>query len=120
MPKGSLVIVGGGGMPPEVTKKFIDLAGGPDANIVVLLTANPEGPADEVGGFFKHAGARRTSSMLPARKLEEVEDPKNLEVAKEGRRDLVQRRPAVARSSWTPTRGRRLTICSMTCCAAAA
>src|SRR5262249_31009192 len=37
--RGSLVIVGGGGMPADITKKFIELAGGPDALIVVLPTA---------------------------------------------------------------------------------
>ena len=75
--KGSLVIVGGGGMPADVTKKFIDLAGGPDALIVVLPTANPT-PSDE-SGFFRKAGAKNVVS-LPAVKLEEVEDPKNLDV----------------------------------------
>ena len=80
VPKGSLVIVGGGGMPADVTKKFIELAGGPDAHIVVLPTANPGATGDE-GGFFKKAGAKNVVS-LPAVKLEEIEDPKNLEVLK--------------------------------------
>jgi len=39
-PKGSLVIVGGGAMGPEVINRFIDLAGGPDAPIVFVPTAN--------------------------------------------------------------------------------
>ncbi len=82
VPKGSLVIVGGGGMPADVTRKFIELAGGPDAHIVVLPTANPDGPADAEGGFFERAGARNVVA-LPARKIEEVEDPKNLEVLKQ-------------------------------------
>ncbi|MEM1124883.1 MAG: cyanophycinase [Bacteroidota bacterium] len=39
--KGSLVIVGGNArIAPEVFKKFIDLAGGPTANIVIIPTAN--------------------------------------------------------------------------------
>jgi cyanophycinase len=39
-PKGSLVIVGGGGIPDSVRKAFIDLAGGPaKAKIVVVPTA---------------------------------------------------------------------------------
>ncbi|HVS34746.1 MAG TPA: Type 1 glutamine amidotransferase-like domain-containing protein [Gemmataceae bacterium] len=75
--KGSLVIVGGGGMPTDVTKKFIELAGGPDALIVVLPTASPA-PSDE-SGFFRKAGAKNVVS-LPAAKLEEVEDPKTLDV----------------------------------------
>ena len=36
---GSLVIVGGGGAGPEIWKKFIELAGGPDAPIVVVASA---------------------------------------------------------------------------------
>jgi cyanophycinase len=84
VPKGSLVIVGGGGMPADVTKKFIELAGGPDALIVVLPTANPDplplGGAGE-GGFFKRAGAKNVIS-LPGRTLSAVDDPKTLEVLK--------------------------------------
>jgi len=37
--KGSLVIVGGGGAGPEIWKKFIELAGGPDSLLVVIPTA---------------------------------------------------------------------------------
>lgn len=36
---GSLVIVGGGSMPKDVVDRFIELAGGRDARIVVLPTA---------------------------------------------------------------------------------
>jgi cyanophycinase len=80
VPKGALVIVGGGGMPADVTKKFIDLAGGPDARIVVLPTASPGASGDE-GGFLKRAGANNIV-VLPGVKLEDVEDPKNLEELK--------------------------------------
>jgi cyanophycinase len=37
--KGSLVIVGGGGAGPEIWKKFIELAGGEEALIVVVASA---------------------------------------------------------------------------------
>jgi cyanophycinase len=43
---GSLVIVGGGGVGPEIWAEFIELAGGPDASIVVIPTA---GGAEEYG-----------------------------------------------------------------------
>ena len=46
---GSLVIVGGGGMPKDVMEKFIELAGGPDGSIVVLPTATPATGQDESG-----------------------------------------------------------------------
>ena len=37
--KGSLIIVGGGKLGPEIVSRFIDLAGGPQANFVVIPTA---------------------------------------------------------------------------------
>ena len=37
--KGSLVIVGGGALPESVVNRFIELAGGPDAKIIVIPTA---------------------------------------------------------------------------------
>jgi cyanophycinase len=53
---GSLVIVGGGSMPKDVVDRFIDLAGGRDARIVVLPTAVPRSETtDEVPGFLKRA-----------------------------------------------------------------
>ena len=64
IPKGALVIVGGGGMPTDVTKKFIDLAGGPDALIVVLPTASPGALGDE-GGFFKRRAPGTSSRCRP-------------------------------------------------------
>jgi cyanophycinase len=83
VPKGTLIIVGGGGMPADLTKKFIELAGGPDALIVVLPTANPDPlpPGDSEGAMFKRAGAKNVV-VLRGRTLAEVEDPKNLEVLK--------------------------------------
>ena len=46
---GSLVIVGGGGAGPEIWKKFIELAGGPDAPIVVVATAMDDPVAIKIG-----------------------------------------------------------------------
>ena len=85
VPNGSLVIVGGGGLPADVTKKFIDLAGGPDALVVVLPTAQPDPlKPDAEAGFLRKAGCKNVV-VIPGRKLEDVEDPKNLElVAKAG------------------------------------
>ncbi|MFD2933292.1 cyanophycinase [Spirosoma flavum] len=45
--KGSLVIVGGGAMGPELWTRFIDLAGGPaNANIVIIPTAGEDSSAN--------------------------------------------------------------------------
>ena len=40
--RGHLVLIGGGDKPPEVMRKFIELAGGKDAPIVVIPTASSE------------------------------------------------------------------------------
>jgi cyanophycinase len=37
--KGTLIIVGGGRLGPEIVSRFIELAGGPEANFVVIPTA---------------------------------------------------------------------------------
>lgn len=86
VPQGSLVIVGGGGMPLDVTKKFIELAGGPDALIVVLPIASSDTPQKKVGEttLFERAGARNVK-VLHARKLEEVEAPETLELLQQAK-----------------------------------
>ncbi len=50
---GSLVIVGGGGVGPDILAKFIELAGGPDASIVVIPTA---GGGEEYGQDWRGLG----------------------------------------------------------------
>ncbi len=42
VPKGSLVIVGGGGMGPDLWDKFLELAGGKDQPIVFVATAGDD------------------------------------------------------------------------------
>ena len=44
-PKGHLVLIGGGEKPPEVMRKFVELAGGKDAPIVMIPTASSEADA---------------------------------------------------------------------------
>lgn len=80
---GSLVIVGGGGMPREALDKFIELAGGLDAPIVVLPTALPDPLPEKIGEvtMFEQAGAKNVT-VLRGRKKNEVEDPKFLEALK--------------------------------------
>jgi cyanophycinase len=58
-PKGTVIVVGGGGMGPEVYKAFIDAAGGPDALIVDVPNA---GGSDSVppntGNAWRQNGAK--------------------------------------------------------------
>ncbi len=49
--KGHLILIGGGERPVEAMKKFVELAGGPAASIVVLPTASED--PDYVHGILK-------------------------------------------------------------------
>ncbi len=76
VPHGSLVIVGGGGTPKGLVEKFIELAGGPEASIIVLPTAlgDISPPRNEVFEvrMLERAGAKNVV-LLPQTKKEEVE-----------------------------------------------
>lgn len=58
--KGALMIVGGGGMPNELVDRFIQLAGGPEAKIVVVPTAVPDplAPDFRLTSLFRRRGAK--------------------------------------------------------------
>jgi cyanophycinase len=45
--KGYLVIVGGGQIVPAIRDRFVKLAGGPDANFVMIPTAAPDGMVND-------------------------------------------------------------------------
>lgn len=79
---GSLLIVGGGGMPREIVQKFIELAGGEDAPIVVLPTATPN-PTNNPGeaAFFTRAGAKNVT-VLAENEWHEVHRPEFLNALK--------------------------------------
>ena len=83
VPHGALVIGGGGRMPAEVIKRFIELAGGPDSLIVVLPTAAPEPlpkqSSDEK--MFLRAGATNVV-LLPQRKRADVESDEFVQTLK--------------------------------------
>lgn len=74
--KGSLVIVGGGRMGPELWRKFIDLAGGPDAPIVVIPTAGEDPLPKTLGeaAALTRFGATNVT-VLHTRSRTEADDP---------------------------------------------
>lgn len=74
VPKGSLLIVGGGGMPQEVVNRYIELAGGKDKTFVVLPTSMPDPIPANTGNFLKRAGVRSVH-VLPGRTRDEVTKP---------------------------------------------
>lgn len=79
--KGSLVIVGGGRLTPEIKSKFVSLAGGADANFIVIPTAgspgqiNPEQreTAFEEAFGVKHVTVLHTTDREKANSAEFVE-----------------------------------------------
>ncbi len=81
--RGTLVIVGGGGMPAGLLGKFVALAGGKKAHIVILPTAMPDPlRPDRIAGAFRRAGAAKVTE-LPGRTLADVESPASLAALKE-------------------------------------
>lgn len=75
---GSLVIVGGGATPPEIWQKFVKLAGGDSARIVVLPTAvaEPEEDASEAR-IFERLGVQHVQ-VLPQIDRAQVSSPEYL------------------------------------------
>ena len=70
---GALVIVGGGGMPKVIVDRFLELAGGADAHIVVMPTAVPRQLVrrQQVPGFLRDCGAASVT-MLPQALPDEI------------------------------------------------
>jgi cyanophycinase len=83
--KGTLVIVGGGGMPDGLFQKIVEYAGGAGkANIVIFPTAAepPLKKRDTVAAAFRKAGANK-ATLLYGQTLAEVESKKFLDTLKE-------------------------------------
>ncbi len=63
---GTLLIVGGGSSGPMMFKKFIELAGGKDAPLIFITTANPSMTAEEReqrGNRLRSLGAKNVTVM---------------------------------------------------------
>jgi cyanophycinase len=65
LPAGTLVIAGGGDLPRGIVARFLELAGGPEARIVVLPTSMPDPlPTDrQLTGLLRRAGARNLTVL---------------------------------------------------------
>lgn len=79
VPNGTLIIIGGGGMPAGMVNRFVELAGGKKAAIVVLPTAMPDPLPDRDGmaEALRRAGAGKVT-VLKSRTRAEVESPEFL------------------------------------------
>lgn len=83
VPKGTLVIIGGGGMPSGMVDKFVELAGGKEARIVILPTAMPDPlPRERIADSFRKAGAK-VVTVLPGRTVDKVESQEYLDAMKQ-------------------------------------
>lgn len=86
VPRGTLVIVGGGVVPDEAYHRFIQAAGGPDAPLVVVSTARGDDPPPEDVALegLQSAGARNLHRIHP-RTRAEADDPTTLGLLKQAR-----------------------------------
>lgn len=84
VPKGTLVIIGGGGMPAGLMAKFIELAGGPDAPIVYVPCEFTEEITAEPGFVrsLRAAGAKDVTWIHTKDRNEANTSPKILEPLK--------------------------------------
>jgi len=84
--KGTLIIGGGGGMPLEVWKRFIERAGGPDAMIVVIPTALDDPIPAEPGEIkiLRKAGATNLK-LLHTRDPKEADRPEFCAILREAK-----------------------------------
>ncbi len=82
VPKGTLVIVGGGGMTPDIGKRFIEAGGGETGKFLALPVSMPDPirtQAEET--FLKRLGAKDIT-VIPYREQKDLEDPKTIELFK--------------------------------------
>jgi cyanophycinase len=81
VPRGTLVIVGGGDIPDAATRRFLAAAGGPEVPLVVVSTARGDDPPpeSEVFDFLTAAGAKNVRRIHPRNHFE-ADDPQVLEL----------------------------------------
>jgi cyanophycinase len=80
--KGTLVIVGGGGMPAEISKRFVELGHGEKGTFIVLPISNEDPlPANNGDGFLRRHGAKDIV-VIKAREQKDLEMPENLAALK--------------------------------------
>lgn len=76
VPKGTLIIIGGGGTTPDMWERFIQASGGPDATIVVIPTAGEDPVPTEPGEvrLLKKYGVKNVVT-LHTRDPKKADDP---------------------------------------------
>jgi cyanophycinase len=77
-PKGHLVLNGGGSKPDVVMEKFVELAGGPEARIVIFPTASEE---PDTGEYYRELFANYGCSNLFVAKVHSKQDANDTKLA---------------------------------------
>jgi cyanophycinase len=75
VPGGSRMLVGGGWVPPEVRRRFVELAGGPEARIVVIPATDPPAAEEERWLAPWRARGARSVDFRNARDRQTADDP---------------------------------------------
>ena len=84
VPSGTLVIIGGGGMPQGLTQRFVELAGGPEKAVIAVIPISmpdPLPPKDGMSEALRRAGAKEVVEIT-GRTPEAVDKPEVLELLK--------------------------------------
>ncbi len=83
--RGKVLAVGGGGMPASIVRRFIEAAGGVDAPLVVITSANEPAPSAKSGESpWRAAGVKQISVFHP-RTPSEANEPKFLAALREAK-----------------------------------
>lgn len=101
--KGALVVVGGGRLGPDIVNRFLELAGGPDAPLVIIPTADERDTLPETymtGNLLTRAGAKNVT-MVHTR--DRAEADKESFVSPFERRAACGSPVAASGGWWTPT-----------------
>ena len=80
--KGTLVIVGGGGMTRDIAKAFIDGGGGDNGHFVMLPISMPDPIDVKAEEATMHRMGAKNVDVIPFRKQADLEAPKTLEILK--------------------------------------
>jgi cyanophycinase len=84
VPSGTLVIIGGGGMPQGLTQRFVELAGGPEKAVIAVIPISmpdPLPPKDGMAEALRRAGAKEVVE-LRGRTPEAADSPEALALLK--------------------------------------
>lgn len=80
VPKGTLVIIGGGGMSREISKRFFNAGGGVNGRFVILPISNPDPIRERAEQSFMAKIGAKNVTVIPHREQKDLEDPKVLEL----------------------------------------